>query len=64
MFEGSLPAVAVVFVAIGIIFLAVTLRNFLQAEGKLTPARKTWILIAMIFGAVPIGLFLLHTFSP
>jgi len=63
MFEGTVPAVALVFVALGVIFLAVTLRDALSSQGQLTPARKTWTLIAMIFAAVAIGLFFLNTFT-
>ena len=63
MLEGTAPAVALVFVALGVIFLAVTLRDALKAQDQLTPARKTWTLIAMIFAAVAIGLFLLNTFT-
>ena len=63
MFEGTVPAVALVFVALAVIFVAVTLRDFLKEQGQLTPARKTWLLIAFIFSAVAIGLFLMHTFG-
>ena len=63
MFEGTVPAVALVFVAIAVIFLAVTLRDALKAQDQLTPARKTWTLVSMIFSAVAIGLFVLNTFS-
>lgn len=63
MFEGTVPAVALVFVALAVIFLALTLRDFLKEQGQLTPARKTWLLIALIFSAVTVGLFLLHTFG-
>lgn len=63
MFEGTLPAVAVVFVAIAVIFVALALRDFLKAQEQLTPARNTWLRIAIIFCAVAIGLFLLHTFG-
>ncbi len=63
MFEGTLPAVAVVFVALAVVFVAAALRDFLKDQGQLTPARKTWLLIAFIFCAVTIGLFLMHTFG-
>lgn len=63
MFQGTVPAVALVFVALAVIFLAVALRDSLKAQDQLTPARKTWTLIAIIFSAVAIGLFFLHTFT-
>ena len=52
MFEGTVPAVALVFAALAVIFVAITLRDFLKDQGQLTPARKTWILMALIFSAV------------
>ena len=63
MFEGTVPAVAVVFVALAIIFTALALQDFLKDQDQLTPARKTWLRIALIFSAVAIGLFLMHTFG-
>ena len=63
MFEGTVPAVALVFVALAVIFVAAAVRDFLKEQGQLTPARKTWLLIALIFSAVAIGLFLMHTFG-
>ncbi len=63
MFEGTVPAVALVFVALAVIFVALALRDFLKEQGQLNPARKTWLQIALIFSAVTIGLFLMHTFA-
>lgn len=63
MFEGTVPAVALVFVTLAVVFVGVALRDFLTGEGQLTPARKTWLLIAFIFCAVSIGLFAMHTFG-
>jgi hypothetical protein len=62
MFGGIVPAVAIVFAALGVIFVGVTVRDFLIAEGKLTPGRKTWLRVAFIFSGVAIGLFVWHTF--
>jgi hypothetical protein len=62
MFGGTAPAVAIVFVALAVVFAAVSLRNFLIEEGKLTPARKTWLRVSFIFSGVAIGLFVWHTF--
>jgi hypothetical protein len=59
-----LPPLAVVFVALGVIFLGLVLWDVLKEEGKLTPARKTWLCIAFLFAAVAIGLYLVHVFSP
>jgi hypothetical protein len=52
---------APVFLGIAIIFVGAALRDALAAESKLTPARRTWIRIAMIFAAVAIGLVIIPT---
>ena len=54
------PSLGPVFVGLGVIFLAVCLRDYLKAEGKLTPSRKTWLTIAAIFAVVGIALFVLQ----
>jgi hypothetical protein len=59
---GTVPPVAIVFVALGIIFLGAAFRDFLLTEDKLTPARKTWIRMTFIFSGLAIGLFVWHTF--
>jgi hypothetical protein len=55
-------SIGIVFIAIAVIFIGVTIRDFLKEGGKLTIARKIWIRMAFIFAAVGIGLFLLQTF--
>ena len=54
---------APLFLALAVIFLGVTLRNVLVEEGKLTPARKTWLRVAFIFAVVAIVLQLVHAFA-
>jgi len=54
------PNVGIVFAALAVIFVAMAVRDFLSVEGKLTPARKTWLKIAIIFACVSIGLFALQ----
>ena len=49
-----------VFLAIAIIFLGLAMQDYWKQENKLTPARKTWVRIAMIFSAVSIGLYVLN----
>lgn len=63
MFEGTVPAVSVMFVALAVVFVAAAVRDALKARDELTPARKTWLTVAFIFSAVAIGLFLIHTFG-
>jgi hypothetical protein len=55
-------SISIVFVAIAVIFIAVALRDYLNAEGKMTIGRKIWIRMAIIFAAVGIGLFFLQLF--
>jgi NO-binding membrane sensor protein with MHYT domain len=62
MFGGNVPGVTIVFVALAVVFAALAFQDFLREEGKLTPARKTWLRMALIFSAVSIGLFVWHTF--
>lgn len=50
-------SIGIVFVAIAVIFIGIALRDYLNAEGKMTIARKLWIRMAFIFTAVGIGLF-------
>ena len=55
-------SLSIVFVAIAVIFIGVALRDYLNAEGKMTVARKIWLRMAFIFAAVGIGLFLVQIF--
>jgi hypothetical protein len=52
---SAIQFVPIVLVAVGVIFLGVTFGNFLRAEGKLTPARKTWLRISWIFCGIAIA---------
>lgn len=56
-----LPSLGIVFVALAVIFLGVTFRDYLKAEGKMSIARKIWIRMAFVFAAVGIGLYFVHT---
>jgi hypothetical protein len=55
-------SLSIVFIAISVIFIGVTFRDYLNAEGKMTIARKIWIRMAFIFAAVGIGLFFVQIF--
>jgi hypothetical protein len=57
------PNLGIVFAALAAIFVALAVRDFLNAEGKLTPARRTWLRIAIIFAIVSIGLFIVQILS-
>jgi len=51
-----MTSLSTVFVALAVIFLAITLRDVLITEQKTTPARTTWLRIALIFAVVAIVL--------
>lgn len=53
----TIPPLSIVFVAISVIFLGLTFRDYLKSEEKLTIARKVWIRISLIFAAVGIALY-------
>ena len=53
-------ALGLFFVALAVIFVGVTVQNYLQAEGKLTPARQTWLRIAFIFAGIGIILYVVQ----
>ncbi len=55
-------SIGIVFVAIAVIFIGVAFRDYLNAEGKMTIARKIWLRMAFIFAGVGIGLFLAQIF--
>jgi hypothetical protein len=54
----------VMLVAIGMIFLGTALGNYLRAEGKVTPARATWLRITWIFSGVAIAISAWQCFYP
>ena len=55
-------SLSIVFVAIAVIFIGVALRDYLNAEGKMTIGREIWIRMAFIFAVVGIGLFFAQMF--
>ena len=57
------PAVSLVLVAVAVIFVALAFRDYLASEGKLSPARKAWLRIALVFAIVGIGLFVVNVYS-
>lgn len=51
-----------VFVVLAVIFLSVAVRDYLKAEGKMSPSRQAWLRVAFIFACVGIGLHVMQTF--
>jgi hypothetical protein len=66
-FPRKIPAVfdshAVLFVAIAVIFLSVAFRDFLVREQQMTPARSTYLRIAIIFAVISIVLHVVRWLS-
>jgi hypothetical protein len=61
---GNPVSIAVIFIAISVIFICVAFRDFLKAEGKMTIARRTWIRMALIFAGVGIGIYIfMHVYG-
>ena len=55
-------SLATILIALAVIFLAITVQDYLRLEGKLTPARHTWLRVAFIFAGVGIVLYVVQTF--
>ena len=58
------PSLDSVFAALAVIFIGLAVRDYLIAEEKLTPRRKTWLLIGFIFAIVSIGLTVIQLSGP
>jgi hypothetical protein len=52
----TLPSLGPVFIGAGLLFLAVTVRDYLNVEGRMTPARQTFLKVAFVFAGICIGL--------
>lgn len=58
----SLPLLGPVFVALAVIFLSMTVRDYLKAEGKMSLSRQAWLRVAFIFAWVGIGVYVVQAF--
>jgi preprotein translocase subunit SecG len=54
--------VSVIFLAIAIILLIASFRDYLKSKGEKTIARRIWLRMALIFAAVAVGLYFLNHF--
>ena len=59
---ASPARIGVLFLALAVIFLGAALRDYLRTEGKVSPARRAWLRVAIIFAMVGFGLQFLHVF--
>ena len=50
------------FVALGVIFLGLAVRDSVKNRGRVTPARKAWLRVGLIFTAVGVFLYVFHSY--
>ena len=62
MTGNILLSVGIVFIALAVVFVGITVQDYLKETGKLTIARKTWLRVAFIFSGVGICLSFLNIF--
>ena len=53
--------ISLIFFILALIFLAVSLRDYLNTKGKTNPPRQTWLRVAFIFAAVGTILAFMHS---
>jgi hypothetical protein len=53
--------ISLIFFAIALVFLAVSVRDYLRTKGKANPARQTYLRVSFIFAAVGTILALMHS---
>jgi hypothetical protein len=52
--------ISLVFFALAMIFLVVSVRDYSRNKGRTNPARQTWLRVSFIFAAVGVVLALMH----
>lgn len=52
----GIPSPDIIFAALAIVFIGLAARDYQVHKGNLTPRRKTWLLIGLIFTIVSIAL--------
>jgi hypothetical protein len=53
---NTMAFIGIFFGVLAIFFAGLAIRDYLKQGSIITPARKTWILISIIFAIVSIGL--------
>lgn len=59
---NATPSVGGFFIALAVLFVALTLRDFLNAEAKMTTARRIWLRLAIVFSGIGMAYYLLLAF--
>ena len=62
MTANILLSVGMIFIALAVVFVGITVQDYLKETGKFTIARKIWLRIAFIFSGVGICLSFLNIF--
>ncbi|GAM09398.1 hypothetical protein OR1_01676 [Geobacter sp. OR-1] len=57
-----IPLISALFLFIFLVFLTLSLRDFLAQGATMTIRRRIWLRMAMIFAAVAAGLYFLHRY--
>ncbi len=58
-----IPVVSIIFLAISVIFLIASFRDFIKSGKEMTIARRIWLRMALIFALAATGLYILHTYK-
>jgi hypothetical protein len=53
--------IAWVFIAIALVFLGISVRDYLRTKGFVNPARRAWLTVSFILAAVGAILALMHS---
>lgn len=46
--------IAFVFILLAAVFIALSIGDYVKKGSGMTPARKTWLIIALVFGVVAV----------
>ena len=57
---NTMTIIGIFFGVLAVFFAGLAIRDYIKQGSKLNPARKTWMLISIIFAMVSIGLVLLR----
>lgn len=55
-------SIGIAFVALAVVFVGISVQDYLKEKGKLTIARNIWLRMAFIFSGVGIALSFLNIF--
>lgn len=56
----SASQIGLLFICLALFFLGISARDYLRCGPKMTPARRTWLRVGVIFAAVGVYLFVFN----